>query len=281
MINRGDLGGMSRQTGISEQFFSSRLGNTVDLVWRGQNPVTSAPDPGPQIPREDVLLLEADLSGTQPGKPWDSGSWVLTLDDRASFSDGPTSPTSPQRMICPTVARIAIGTGGATQLVEVDTRNNSFQLPAANVSIRIGWDDRLPPILGATAGAGYFLPDSVRVWGQLQRGFSSSSGKRTILLPYWVNTNDSPRYAVPPFARCARVWGQRGSAFFTSGALDFLGETPAQPYQFSDPLIIYPGPRLENPAGVPVPARAQSFRIRPQGVPPGGTIWGVEFDVSL
>lgn len=282
MINRGDLGGMSRQTGITEQFFSSRLGNTAQLRWAGANPiVTSVPTP----PNEDVLLLEADLSGTQNRDEWSAGSWVLTLDDQASFSGGPAGPSDPNRMICPTVARVTIGTGGAAQTFDVDTRNNSFQLPAANVSVRVGWDRTLPELYGGAPGMGYWLPDVVRIVGTLQRGFSAGTAKRTILLPQWVGgaTQNSPRFRVPNFARCFRLWSPRTAAFFTSpsGIVNFYGEDEAQPYQLAAPLMTYPAANLVNPSGVPVPARAQSWQLLPAGVSPGFQLWGAEFDLTL
>lgn len=278
MINRGDLGGMSRQTGITEQFFSSRLGNTVDLQWKGPDRLPFSNDPQ-ALPQDGQLILEADLSGTQPGLAWTAGAWVLTID---AFAEWTSPPTGTEDTIIPVRASVSIGTGGSSQTFDVDVRNNSFQLPGANVRVVVNWDETVP------ASPAFFtrrwrLPQRVRVVAQLQRGFSSNPAKRTLWLPTgWQGQPVAGK--IPNFARCARVLGNRVTLdpYFQDSQtfLSFYTEDSANGIN----LLAARGTNLVNPSGIPVPNMAQNWYLF--GPPFGSPLAprmppALEFDVLL
>jgi hypothetical protein len=278
MNNRGNLSDMSRQTGISEQYFSSRIGNTQTLKWplAIQPPASATPTP---IPNQSVLLLEADLSGTQPGLPWQAGSWVLSLDAIATY---PIESGQFEGVpILPAKATVQIGTGGANLEFDLDVRNNAIALPASNVRVLVGWNDSLPPNTATTAPVDFICPETVRIVGLLQRSYSAGVGKRTLVLPQSENGAWSYRGAIPNFARCVRYWGGRtvnpGASYGTN-----LHSWYVDPLLGGEPLDNIQMNRFANPSGLPVPSWAQAFAVDSPAV--GGIssrLVSVEFDIQI
>jgi len=225
------------------------------------------------IPDKTVRILEANLlEGDSP--IFSSGSWVLTLDSIATF-DVSASPNT----IVPIHAKVALGTGGARQEFTVDARNTSFQLPASNITVDIGFDRTLPAITDAVTNA-WIFPSSVRVFASLQRGVSNGQATRTIWLPTSTSAAVAVEGAIPNFARCFRAWAAvRGVAnpFFTSGDVQMRKEPGSA--SLSNIMIDYFGPNLVNPVGVPVPTQAQYWQFNSGAT--SSNIQALEFDITL
>jgi hypothetical protein len=263
------------QTGISERFFSSRLGNTQTLEWplATQPPASATPT---RIPDQSVCLLEADLSNLER---WDAGSWVLTLDAVAEYE--PEAGQFEGIPILPAKATVSLGAGGASLEFEVDVRNNSIALPAANVRVLVGWDAALPPNTATTAPVLFLCPKRVRISGVLQRSFSAGPGKRTLVLPQSETGAWNYRAAIPNFARCLRYWGGRtlnagpsyGAELHQWRVDRLLGGRPLDQIQMS---------RFANPSGLPVPSWAQDWEVSSPAIGSlSSRLISAEFDIVI
>lgn len=269
----GPLGGGHAS---APQFTQSRMGDSVTLVRPASVPAL-IPDgsPATPLPRVAQAILEVDLMSTQDQKAalYGAGSWVLTLDATATYQE--LGPVDGNRIL-PVRAIVTIGTGGAAQQFEVDVRNTSFQLPAANVKIVIDWDEQVP---ACDLGDGWIMPDRVRVVASLQRGFSQGRATRSL----WLAQTPSVILfgAVPNFAKCVRLWGglARSEALWADFLLSFNTDREVA----GSELIQYTGAQLLNPSGVPVPTLAQSWALAtPAFVVGTNMAFGpLEFDVVL
>ena len=270
-----------------EQLDSARLGASVEvnfgdiLADQFFYPGTVNPFPeGLRLPRWGQALLEVDLTKTSQG--FDSGSWVLTLDADTVFN-APSNPSTPSEFIVPAHIQVEIGTGGGRQIFDVDVRNQSFQLPASNVKVSVVLDEWIPPAQGGL-GSGFTIPTKMTVRGALQRGVSAGRATRTLWTPYYNGGAPPgarwPYQKIPNFARCMRALGDRTSGWFTDGSVSLFTEVNNSSGYYGDAIMVYPGARFVNPAGLPVPAMAQSFLLDP-GSPSAFRIYAFEFDIAL
>ena len=261
--------------------FQAPLGTNPPWVSRG---VCVATNQEERIPSDVKPLLEVDLSQASTGDA--SGSWVLTIDQETEFANV-VGPGSSGEFVCPLVVTISLGTGGSQQTLQTDARNQSFQVPGANVRVSVGWDDFLPPWYSPSSGTQWIFPTKTTVRASIQRGFSSGTARRTQLLPKWSASRLDPYFArIPNFATCFRVWGERTDPFFgavNGGKVAIFGDISQNGAFFGGKQITYKGQNLENPAGVPCPAHGQDFVITPglNVSPFNSGLYSIEWDVRL
>lgn len=270
-------------------FVESRMGGSVTL----ESPFADDKLPLGVIttmPAQDQTIIEANLREDLKGENlYTPGSWVLTIDAFAEyFQDVPAGLT---RGILPIRARINIATGGSTQQFETDVRNQSFQLPAANVKVDIGWHDYVPQV-NAALGWQYQIPRKTVVRAQIQRGYSNGRATRSQYIQQpdpATGVSSGVGYAIPNFARCLRVWGIRdqlnpaATGFWdltaAGGRIRITGEDAASGVVADQ--IIYYSANLVDPGGVPVPTNAQAYAYY---IPAGGPnlmIGPLEWELSL
>jgi hypothetical protein len=245
------------------------------------------------LPRERIQIVQQDLAEIAcelglKDKMLDAGSWSLILDHQAIY---PTPlPGAPFSIpICPTRAIVNIGSGGSRNEFETDTKNQVFAMPGQTVTVDVAWDESLPAMQVSGVNS-WVLPSEVVITATLQRSFTSNRATRSIWVPqYDPALGGAIQGKVPNLARCVRVWGRReigatppdDAQFFLGPAFGYLNFYAEKfPALASYPLMQYRGDTLMNPAGVPVPALAESFYLF---VPPlqQPLLGPVEFELGL
>lgn len=274
----------------SRFYDSAKFGNVVTFTppkgpippWSSTYPDIVAGGPNPiLIPDSTQPLLEVDLSGEKDS----SGSWVLTIDHEATFRDQNGDPAGNGVYVVPLVATVSLGTGGSQQTFQTDCKNQSFQVPGANIKVSCNWDTSIPANSAAFFGGNNWqFPTKVEVRASIQRGFSTGIARRTQLLPSYGVAPAQPFLVVgkiPNFATCFRVWGDRNSIFFqpdpVGGSVTMWAEAAQGGSSFGGKLIQYFGPNLVNPSGVPVPAHAQNYFFSGGGA----GLYALEWDLKL
>lgn len=112
---------------------------------------------------KSVSILRADLGALHPGKAFEAGAWVVTLQTEVTFAPG--------AQCNPLIGRISMGDGAQAQVVEVDIgRGACFQVPCGTIEVSARLD--APP-------AGFVAPTSQIVRVGVHRGFSSAPITRT------------------------------------------------------------------------------------------------------
>lgn len=272
---------------VARFFDSSKFGNAVKFPPPPFTPpnltgiVFPSPNPTP-IPSHRQALIEVDLS-TQDMREG-AGSWVFTCDTNTKVAPL-LGPSQPFFAVCPLVCTISIGSGGMQQTFQCDARNQSFQLPAANVKIFVDWDQTLPPWYWSSAGAGWVFPTEAEVVANIQRAFSQGRATRSIQVAHFSGGNAVQYGTIPNFARCVRLWGPRNDGFWTDptpGTLTFYCDQDTSGNGLGK-IISYSPANLLNPAGVPVPVGAQYWELIASGgaVASAGNLYSLEFDLNL
>lgn len=162
---------------------------------------------GGRPPQVRQLLLDVDLSTLDPCRVFEFGSWVMAVE--AEVLEWPSPAVGPSR-VCPLVARVSFGSGGAAHQLELDCLPGfQIQLPGYTARCELVWDE-LPSQVGLPAFNQWVLPLMVRVRGTVYRGQVKSIGHRSFLnrrsnevgVVAIVSSGD-----VPKFARTVMVYG--------------------------------------------------------------------------
>lgn len=156
---------------------------------------------GGQPPQTSTLLLDADLSTLDKCRIYETGSWVMAVETEVLEWPGPA--VGPQR-VCPLIAKVSFGTGGASHQIELDALPGfAIQLPALVVRCELVWDT-LPSQENVPAFSQWVIPNIVRVRGTVYRGVVRPFGHRSYLarrnpgvgVIAIVTTGPVPKFAV-------------------------------------------------------------------------------------
>lgn len=172
-------------------------------------------------PQTRTLLLDANLSVADPCREFESGSWVMMVS--SEVLEWPPQALGPQR-ICPLVAHVSLGQGGAAHELELDAFPGfAIQLPAVTARCELAWDPLPTQAPGMIPFWNWRIPLRMRVRGTVFRGTIRPYGHRSFVCNQDNVTPGLIRIEtigdVPRFARSAMVLGPDGG-----------GGAPAQPY---------------------------------------------------
>ncbi len=129
-------------------------------------------------PQTRELLLDVDLAQLDPCRTFEFGSWAMAVE--TEVLQWPSPAVGPSR-VCPLVARVSLGSGGAQHTLELDALPGFvIQLPGYTARCELVWDD-LPSQAAVPAFNQWVLPDLVRVRATVFRGQVKPLGHRSFL----------------------------------------------------------------------------------------------------
>lgn len=215
--------------GVERPIDDQRIGNEVKLrgVQVGTELTTHTPDLSDQKRLLDVSLQQIAAASGKPDAQWVPGSWVLAIEAFVTGKWTATAPPGPQPFaVCPLLARIRMGIGGAEVIVEVSPfPSASIQLPCDRVIVEVGWDP-YNAVQYAQAAGFLILPDELTVRATIQRGNGVGDARRTFVYynPNLIGVDgDIPPFAqsVMPYSTDPNVYKAAApSATFTQFATD-------------------------------------------------------------
>lgn len=158
-------------------------------------------------PQVRELLLDVDLAQLDQCRIFEFGSWAMAVE--AEVLEWPSPAVGPSR-VCPLVARVSFGSGGASHQIELDALPGFMvQLPGYTARCELVWAD-LPSQVALPAFNQWVMPLRVRVRGTVFRGQVKPIGHRSYLnrrsneVGLVSLTTDGP---IPKFARSCMVYG--------------------------------------------------------------------------
>jgi hypothetical protein len=206
--------------GVDRPIDDQRIGNEVKLrgVQVGTETTTHTPDLTDQKRLLDVSLQQIAAATGKSDAQWVPGSWVLAIEAFVTGKWTATAAPGPQPFaVCPLLARIRMGIGGAEVIVEVSPfPSASIQLPCDRVIVEVGWDPYRPQQYGQTAGK-LILPDELTVRATIQRGNGVGDARRTFLAfdPNGIGFDGD----IPPFAQSVMPYNASDAAVYNAGAV--------------------------------------------------------------
>ncbi len=162
---------------------------------------------GGRPPQVRELLLDVDLATIDPCRMFEYGSWVMAVD--TEVLEWPSPAVGPSR-VCPLVARVSFGAGGAAHQIELDALPGFvIQLPGYTARCELSWVD-LPSQNSVPVFNQWVLPVRVRVRGTVFRGQAKPIGHRSFLNARSLDVgvvSILTQGDIPRFARSCMVYG--------------------------------------------------------------------------
>jgi len=187
----------------------------------GQVQDVAAQMDGRRIISQPGLLLDARLAELAPGRLFDSGAWVLTI--QSAVLETPLAG----QVVVPLVARISLGAGAAASPLEVDAFPGAI-VPFHGDGIRVDLIWNALPAEAVAPGLETVVPALVRVVATVRRGAARGIARRSFVLARSGAGSVIDTGLVPPFAaRCFLAANETHQAFANNTSwvsLDEVGQ---------------------------------------------------------
>jgi len=268
--------------GIARAIDDQRVGNTERLSGFAPGTPVSA------FPRKQILnvsLQQIAAALKAPDKQFDTGSWELVVAARVS------QPWNAAGFfcVCPLVATVEMGVGGATTTVELQAfPSATIPLPCDKVIVNIGWDTFRPEDYVTEPGfVPLAVPGEVEVTATIQRSVGSSDARRTFVFRPGFAAGTTASGLVPAHAKRVMAYSVDSAQVYAAGALfqlqaSDLAEITAG---FATGISTYTGPQMFaiRNAGemIDVPGNARRWIYIGDGAVPIGNPVFVDFEIGL